>query len=153
VPTIRGAAAGFDANVPLHGIDILQHRIDATLAQDRLNVVLLVSFSTLGLLLATSGVYVAYGAAHRTYEIAIRRALGADATNIWRLVTREALVLVGVGLAIGISAAVTVSQMVSSLLFRLRAAVPDLVEALEQVSVVGRGEPEEVIWSREPRTC
>src|SRR5262249_48970000 len=91
-----------------------------------LNTVLLVSFSLLALLLAASGVYgvVAYGAAHRTYEIAIRRALGADAKNIWRLVTREALVLVSLGLAIGTTAAIALTQMVSSLLFGVGATDP-----------------------------
>jgi putative ABC transport system permease protein len=126
LPTIRTAAAAVATDVPLHGIDTLQHRIDVTLAQDRLNTVLLVSFSLLALLLAATGVYgvVAYGAAHRTYEIAIRRALGADAKNIWRLVTREAFVLVGFGLAIGIGAAIALAQMVSSLLFGVRATDP-----------------------------
>jgi predicted permease len=126
VPAIRTVAASVNRNVPLHGIDTLEHRIDTAIAQDRFNTVLLVIFSALALLLAASGLYgvVAYGIAHRTSEIAIRIAVGADPPNIWLLVTKQALVLVAMGLCIGTGAAVMLTRIVSGLLFGVSATDP-----------------------------
>jgi putative ABC transport system permease protein len=80
----------------------------------------------LGLALALVGVYgvVSYAASQRTQEIGVRMALGADRAEILRLVLGRGLVLVGVGVAIGIAAALSVSHMVTNMLFGISPVDP-----------------------------
>ena len=76
------------------------------------------SFGALGLLLAMVGVYgvVSYAASQRRHEIGIRMALGARPQSVLGLVVRQALMLVGAGVGIGLIAALAVSRVLESLL-------------------------------------
>ncbi|MGD0694200.1 MAG: ABC transporter permease [Terriglobia bacterium] len=76
------------------------------------------SLGALGLLLAVVGVYgvVSYAASQRQHEIGIRMALGAQPSSVLRLVVRQAVILVGAGVGIGVLAALAVSRVLVSLL-------------------------------------
>jgi len=76
------------------------------------------SLGALGLLLAVVGVYgvVSYGASQRQHEIGIRMALGARPRTVLALVIRQAVVLVGAGIGIGVLAALGVNRLLASLL-------------------------------------
>ena len=76
------------------------------------------SLGALGLLLAVVGVYgvVSCGASQRQHEIGIRMALGAQASGVLALVIRQAVLLVGAGIGIGVLAALGVSRILVSLL-------------------------------------
>jgi putative ABC transport system permease protein len=76
------------------------------------------SLGALGLLLAVVGVYgvVSYGASQRQHEIGIRMALGAQPRSVLGLVVRQAVVLVGAGVGVGVLAALAVSRILVSLL-------------------------------------
>jgi len=80
----------------------------------------------LGLMLALVGVYgvVSYAASQRTQEIGVRMALGASRREIMRLVLGRGLVLIGVGVAVGIAAALSVSHLVANLLFSVSPVDP-----------------------------
>ncbi|PYT32975.1 MAG: permease, partial [Acidobacteria bacterium] len=83
-------------------------------------------FSLVALLLASIGLYgvMAYAVARRTSEIGIRMALGAEHRSILRMVMLETLLLVIIGAAIGISAALASTRLVSSMLFGLEPTDP-----------------------------
>jgi macrolide transport system ATP-binding/permease protein len=76
----------------------------------------------LGLILAVVGVYsvVSYAAVQRTHEIGIRMALGAAPQDILRMVLRQSVVIVGVGLAVGLAAAFAGTRAIASLIVRVR---------------------------------
>ena len=76
----------------------------------------------LGLILAVVGVYsvVSYAAVQRTHEIGIRMALGAAPRHILRMVLRQSVVLVGVGLAVGLAAALAGTRAMASLIVGVR---------------------------------
>ena len=76
--------------------------------------------------LALVGVYgvVSYAASQRTQEIGLRMALGASRPEIMRLVLGRGLVLVGIGVAVGIAAALSVSHLVANLLFNVSPVDP-----------------------------
>jgi ABC-type antimicrobial peptide transport system permease subunit len=103
-----------------------EDQIDSDIVQDRLVATLARLFGGLALLLAVIGLYgvLAYLAARRTREIGIRLALGAGRSSVLWLVTREAVVMVKVGAAIGLGAAVGAARLVRSLLFGLDANDP-----------------------------
>jgi putative ABC transport system permease protein len=86
-------------------------------------MLLLVAFSAAALALAIIGVYgvLAYSVAQRQHELGIRVALGAERADILRLVVRQGLLLAGAGVAIGLAAALLLTRLMSSLLYRIGA--------------------------------
>jgi macrolide transport system ATP-binding/permease protein len=110
-------AAG--SGILLTNIATLSERVDQSLLQERLVVTLSLIFSLLALLLASVGLYgvMAYDVARRTTEIGIRTALGASARQVEWLVLRETLWLVGIGVMIGLGAALGATRLIQSLLF------------------------------------
>jgi predicted permease len=93
--------------------------VDASVAERRFQVEVVLFFATIGVLLAGIGVYgvVAQSVARRTREIGLRMALGATRADVWRLVARQGLAPVAVGLAVGLVGAVGAGQVVRGLLF------------------------------------
>jgi putative ABC transport system permease protein len=76
-------------------------------------------FAVLALVLAVVGIHgvLAYSVTQRTQEIGIRMALGADRSQVLRVVLGQALGMVGIGLAVGIAASIGLTRLMSSLLY------------------------------------
>jgi ABC-type antimicrobial peptide transport system permease subunit len=93
----------------------------------------------LALLLAVAGLYgvTSYTMSRRTAEIGLRMALGADRGAVVRMVIREALTLVVVGLAIGIPAGLAVARLTASRLADVSATDPTIVGAAVVLMLVG----------------
>ena len=104
----------------------LTTQMDEALAQERLLATLSGFFGLTALLLACIGLYglMAYAVTRRTNEIGIRMALGAQAWDVLKLVMQETLLLVLLGVALGLGAAVATTRLISSLLFGLSATDP-----------------------------
>ena len=100
---VERALATIDPEVQLFDSFAMRERVDRSLDSRRAPMLLLVMFGGVALLLAALGIYgvLAYQVGLRTREIGIRIALGSDARGILRLVLREAIMLVLVGLAVG----------------------------------------------------
>ena len=109
----------------------LQDYLESSLAWRRSIVALLAVFAILALGLAAVGIYgvMAYSVSQRSHEIGIRRALGAHPRNVFALVISQGLRLVGIGVALGIAAALALTRLMSSLLFG--------VSAMDAVTFVG----------------
>jgi len=91
----------------------------ASLGSRRFNLILIGFFGITALLLATAGVFgvMAYSVSRRTPEIGVRVALGADRSDILRMILRQGLLTIFVGVAIGIAGALALTRTVESLLF------------------------------------
>jgi putative ABC transport system permease protein len=89
-------------------------------------MLLLAIFAATALLLAATGVYgvMAYTAAQRTREIGIRMALGAQGSVVIRLILKQGLTLILIGLAAGIAGALAAARAMSSLLYGVSATDP-----------------------------
>jgi putative ABC transport system permease protein len=92
----------------------------------QIGAVLAASMGTMGLVLAVVGMYgvLSYATALRTHEIGIRVALGAQTGEVVRMILRQGIVIVAVGLAIGILAAVGMGRLVENLLVDVRGTDP-----------------------------
>ena len=99
---------------------------DAGMGQERLSASLLSGLSMLAALIAAIGLYgvMAFTVAQRTREIGVRVALGAASGDILRGVMTEALILVGIGLAVGSLAAAGLARLIANLLFGISATDP-----------------------------
>jgi len=113
-------AAGDDILVTY--IATLNEQVDQSLLQERLLATLALFFGLLALLLACIGLYgvMSYDVAQRTHEIGIRMALGANATQVLRLVLGQTLVWVALGIALGLGGALLGTRWAKSLLFGLQ---------------------------------
>jgi predicted permease len=124
--TVRQQVAALDRDLPIYQVTTMQQRLDTSVAQPRLNLVLLAAFATLALVLAGVGIYgvMAYSVTQRTHEIGIRMALGAQHEDVMRLVITQGLKLAALGVGIGLVAALGVTRFMSSLLFGVQATDP-----------------------------
>jgi predicted permease len=108
-----------NARTPLLSVETMQSVISASTAQQRFTMMLLGCFGLMSLLMGGAGLYgvMSYSVARRTKEIGVRMAIGAHRTDILRMVLREAGLLVGLGLIVGLAASLAGAQLLRSLLF------------------------------------
>lgn len=116
---VREAVRALDKDQPVALVQTLDEHVAASILQPRLIATLLGIFAALALLLAAIGVYamMSYTIAQRTGEIGIRMALGAARSSIFRLVLRQAMALVAIGVALGLAASLASTRLLNSLLF------------------------------------
>jgi predicted permease len=123
---IRAAVREVDATLPVLNLRTQEEQIDRLHSQERLFARLSGFFGVLALALASVGLYglMSYAVLRRTAEIGLRMALGARRVQVLRMILRESLALICLGLALGIAAAVAASRLVSSMLFGLSVTDP-----------------------------
>jgi len=114
---VRQLLASLDPRVPIK-IELMQERLDGALLPSKIASLLLSGIGTLGLLLATIGIYgvMAYSVARRTAEIGIRMALGATKIQVLRLILKDATKLVCIGMVVGSMLALFVVQALAEAL-------------------------------------
>jgi predicted permease len=114
VPAVRRAVAEIDKNLPLEGITTQKLALKESLRIERLFTSFIGIFAFLALVLSCIGLYglMAYNVARRTSEIGIREALGARPWDVAWSVLRGALILVGIGVAIGLPVALALSRLI-----------------------------------------
>jgi predicted permease len=128
---VREQVRALDTNLPVAKVYPFSGLMDDNLVQERLIAALSGFFGGLALLLASVGVYgvLAYTVQRRTREIGIRMSLGAEGGAVLRMILRDCLLAVGAGLAIGVSASVWLSRLVSHQLFGVAPGDPAAIAA------------------------
>jgi putative ABC transport system permease protein len=136
--------------------------VGSTITRQQLGMTLMLWFGAAAVALAAVGIYgvIAYGAAQRRGEVAIRLSLGATPANVFRLVLREARTMAAIGAAIGVAVAYLAGRVVSSRLYEISASDPiilggaaALVVAIALLATVvpawraARLDPARVLWS------
>src|SRR5438093_8469776 len=119
--TVRKELLAVEKSLPIFGVKTLTQQVQDSLVEQRMVAMLTTLFGLLALLLAAVGLYgmISYSVARRTSEIGIRMALGAQRGDVTRLVLRDTMVVVSVGVAFGLAGALAAGRVVSSLLFGL----------------------------------
>src|SRR5687768_973971 len=119
---IRDEVKRLDASMPVYELKTLQGQLDETLLTDRLIALLSGGFGLLATLLASIGLYgvMAFIVVRRRKEIGLRLALGAEPSGVLWIVMREVLILLVIGLAVGVPAAIGLGRYVSSQLYGIQ---------------------------------
>ncbi|MGO9261809.1 MAG: ABC transporter permease [Bryobacteraceae bacterium] len=133
---VRRRIAQLDAAMPVFAMKTLGRQLDETLNTERLVATLSAAFGVLATLLAALGLYgvMAFVVVRRTKEIGLRMALGAPRRMVVWMVLREALLLLGIGLAVGLPVAFALSRLVSSQLYGVKP--DDLWTALAALAIL-----------------
>jgi putative ABC transport system permease protein len=123
---LRSALAEIDPNQPLVRVRTMEDNMAATVAQPRFRTWLIGIFAALALLLAAVGIYgvMSYSVTQRTNEIGIRVALGAQPSDVFRIVVGEGLRLALLGVGVGLVAALILTRVLQSFLYGISASDP-----------------------------
>src|SRR6202167_4292428 len=134
---LRATVHSIDPQLPLAQLQSMEHAISDSEAPRRFNVTLISAFAIVSVLLAALGIYslIAFSAALRVQEMAVRMALGSQRAGILGLVLMSAAKLAIAGCALGLLGAATASHLLRSLLFDVSPFDP-LVLALAAVFVL-----------------
>ncbi|MGC2109884.1 MAG: ABC transporter permease [Candidatus Korobacteraceae bacterium] len=120
--TIRRRLQQGNAEQAVYTPQTMDEIISATLATQRLSMILLSTFAVLALTLASIGIYgvISYVVAQRTQEIGIRMAMGAGRGDVLKLVAGQGLKLIVIGLLCGTAGALAATRALSSMLFGVK---------------------------------
>lgn len=126
ISAIRKVVAGVDPDVPVTRMMSFEENMSEKSATNRLGVFLVATFSAVAVLLSAVGLYavLAYSVTQRRREIGVRIALGAQSSNIIRLVVRQGLKLVLIGLMLGMVMALLLVRFIESVLYGISGSDP-----------------------------
>jgi predicted permease len=126
IPAVRQAILSVEPKLALVDITTLSDQLGQSVADERSTAILLGCFGGLALALASMGLFgtMSHAVGRRTKELGIRIALGAERGAVLRMVLRETLIVVVVGVSIGIPVALAGTRLVSNLLFGVQPADP-----------------------------
>ena len=123
---VRGEVSRLDPNLPLFDVETLTEHLRLALFPSRIAAVVLGVFGLVALLLSAIGIYgiTSYAVAQRTHEIGIRMALGAQLSDVLKLVLNHGLKLTMIGAAIGLVGAYLATRAITSVLYGVSATDP-----------------------------
>jgi ABC-type antimicrobial peptide transport system permease subunit len=116
---VRNQISALDKDQAVFNVRTMEQALSRSVAARRFSMILLGVFALLALTLAAVGIYgvISYSVAQRTREVGIRMALGASTTDVIKLVVRDGLKLVLIGVGIGLAGALALTRMMTTLLF------------------------------------
>lgn len=131
---VRQAVWAVDKDQPVSNVRTMDQVFAAAIARERFQMLLLTLFASLALVLACVGLYgvISYAVAQRTREIGVRMALGAQRSDVLRLVIRQGMVLTLAGLVLGTLGALAATRVMTDLLYGVTAT-----DAITFISVAG----------------
>ena len=126
VGAVRSEVQKLDPDLAVFNVKTMQDLLGGSLAQPRFRTLLLGVFAAMALILAATGLYgvIAYAVTQRTNELGVRMALGAQKSDVLKMVVGEGAQLAAIGIGIGLVVAFPLMRIISRLLFGVNAADP-----------------------------
>ena len=125
-PTVRQIVRDLDSNLPAYSMTPLVDVVSESVAQRRFSMLLILLFGVVALFLSAVGLYgvVAYTVSLRTREIGLRMAIGAMPSDVMKMILGGGMKLAALGVALGVVAALALSQLVEAMLFEVEPSDP-----------------------------
>jgi putative ABC transport system permease protein len=138
VAPLRREVLASDSDIPLDDVQTMEARLSASVAEPRFFAAIIGAFAALSLVLAIVGIYgvLSYTVSQRHREIGVRLALGARRPDIIRLVLRQGLTLVGIGLVLGLAGSLGVTRFLKTLLFGVTTTDPATFAGISALVVI-----------------
>ena len=135
--SVRHVAQEMSDQQVIYGEETMEQVVSRSIASHRFLMILLAAFATLAVILASVGIYgvVSYVVGQRTHEIGVRMALGAQRTDVLRLILGGGARLVLTGIAIGILGAIALTRVMATQLFMVSASDPPTFVAVSLLLV------------------
>lgn len=126
IPALRAQVASVDTDQPLYNVRTMEQVLSESISRQRFNTLLIGIFTSVALVLAAVGIYgvISYSVSHRSHEIGIRMALGAQRADILKMIIEYGLKLALIGAGIGLAAAFVLTRVMTSLLYGVSAIDP-----------------------------
>ncbi|RPJ83562.1 MAG: FtsX-like permease family protein, partial [Acidobacteria bacterium] len=126
VPALRRTVRAIDRNLPVFDVSTMNERIGKASSRTRFSALVLGSFAGLALALSAIGIYgvIAFMTAARSREIGIRLALGAKRTQVTSMFLREAFLLAGAGIALGLILSIAATKALAGQLYEIQPTDP-----------------------------
>jgi putative ABC transport system permease protein len=120
---VRGEVSALDKTLPVYDVKAMEQMIDERLSPKRLATFMMAGFALIALVLAGVGLYavMSYAVSQRTHEIGVRMALGAQPSDIFKLVITQGLILTVTGLVIGLGGAFAMTRALVQVLYGVSA--------------------------------
>jgi putative ABC transport system permease protein len=122
----RNEVLALDKDQPIANASTMSEWMAASVAQPRFNFLLMTTFASIALLLAALGIYgvMAWTVTQRTQEIGIRMALGAQTSDVLKMVIKRGMTLTLAGVTLGLTASLALTRLMETLLFGVSATDP-----------------------------
>ncbi|HEX5835689.1 MAG TPA: ABC transporter permease, partial [Pyrinomonadaceae bacterium] len=122
-PAARGVIRALDPQQPIGAVTTMEELLSVSVARARFSASLLTVFSIVALVMAAVGIYgvMSYTVLQRTHEIGVRMALGAQRSDVLKLVVTKGIVLGVVGVVVGLAASFALTRLITTLLFEVTA--------------------------------
>jgi len=135
---VRQVVNEVDKSVPVSSVKTMDHIVSESITQPRFNLFLLGLFSAVAMVLSAAGIYgvTAYTVTQRTRELGIRIALGAQVSDVMKMILGQGMAVIGIGLVVGLVAAYWLMHLLRSLLFGVRESDPLTFAAITVVLVL-----------------
>jgi putative ABC transport system permease protein len=119
VQSVRSAIRAIDPDVPITKISTMENMISGSIMDRRLKATTFNIFAALGAALAVVGLYglLSYSVKRRTPEIGVRMAIGAQSSDVLRMIMKQGIVLISIGVAIGLAFSFYVNRLLMGLLY------------------------------------
>ena len=123
---VRNEVRALDPDQPVAMVRTMDEWMETSVAGPRYRTALLALFALVALVLASTGIYgvMSYSVSQRTHEIGVRMALGARRADVLKLVVRQGMTLVVIGVGLGLVGAIALTRVMSTLLFGVTAKDP-----------------------------
>src|SRR5258705_1689078 len=123
---VRREVQAIDPDQPVAAVKTMDQWLESSVSAPRYRTTLLALFALVALVLASTGIYgvMSYSVGQRTHEIGVRMALGAQQRDVLKLVVRQGMVLVLIGVGVGLLGALALTRVMSTLLFGVTAKDP-----------------------------
>jgi putative ABC transport system permease protein len=123
---VRNEVSAIDRDQPIASLMTMDQRISDSIAPRRFNMFLFGLFAALALVLAAIGIYgiMAFSVAQRTHEIGVRMALGANTSDVLKLILSNGFRLALIGIVVGVGIAFAATRLLSTMLYEVSATDP-----------------------------
>jgi len=126
IAAVRNEILAADKDQAVYNISTMEQLLADSISLRRFSMLLLIAFAAIALMIAAVGIYgvISYSVTQRTHEIGIRMALGAKRSDVLKMIMRQGLKMVLIGVTTGVVASLALTRLISTMLYGVSATDP-----------------------------